>query len=150
MELLININNEKLKNILLNLKNILDKIFYQQNSQNKEIHFENKLNVFMINNTNLESRDFLIQIKNKNIKHILGLHYWQRLEKKKTNDYKYIKTFINKVINHNDPLSYLEKLLINNWEIILNDIVNSEIKPEKKIKLKDKYTSNDFFCPFDL
>ncbi|MCU4707009.1 hypothetical protein [Mycoplasma sp. CSL7503-lung] len=141
-----NINNEKLKYIFLNLKNILDKIFYQQNNENKEIHFENKLNIFMINIKNSEGRDYLIQIKNKNVKHILGLHYWQMLEKKtKTNDYKYIKTFLNKIINHNDPLSYLERLLTNNWKIISDNIVNSEMNPGKKIKLKDKYSSNDFF-----
>ncbi|MBU4690833.1 hypothetical protein [Mycoplasma zalophi] len=141
-----NINNEKLKCIFLNLKNILDKIFYQQNKENKEIHFENKLNIFMENIKNSEGRDYLIQIKNKNIKHILGLHYWQKLEKKtKTNDYKYIKTFINKIINNNDPLSYLERLLINNWKIISEKTINSEKKLGEKVKLKDKYSPNNFF-----
>lgn len=122
-----NIDNEnsELKELLKKIK-----LIWNYFSENKEKN--SKLNIFL-NNIDYKNSKILVQIKNNNLFHLLGFHYWSKLiPSKNTKDFIFINKFINKFSRIDKPFNELRKIVYNNWRK-LNQTIRS------------KYSSEEFF-----
>lgn len=110
-------NNDKLKKIIEILEVVVQCLFNEK---------KNKFNIYWT--CELKEKPILFQIKEKQLPHILGIHYWKLLDSninKRKNDVVYMKYFFRKVITGQLSYNKLRTLLEQNYSKLSKDITKT-------------------------